>query len=874
MRGRRFTQLSILILAAGFAGAGLETAPVSAAPPTVSSAPATSSASTLYVAAKNCVPGGDGSHDAPFCTISAAAAVAQPGQTVLVEPGNYPENVTLTQSGTSTAPITFQAVDTANGIVSVGALTTTISGSVLTVSHVHDIVISGFMVFGALQADAVVIDGSTNVTVDSSGIQAVQAVGVRVTGASSDVTISRNWLRGSGGVGPRVAIDAGVAGAVVTRNQFGVGATSVAVTGAPGTVITGNTMVTGCTTAISVTAGSTGASIQNNIVDTALTAPASPSACANPATATGISVSADSVTNTVADYNLIDPASGGALYDWGGTAYTDLSAFGTATGQGGHDIAADPRMGIETGGNFAYYPIDADSPAIDSGMADAPGEPAGDMLGNPRTDDPDVTNTGTGVGYQDRGALELEGPVDAGPGSLQHNVRGGPLDVVAAAAHRYQWVADGPGGTFAFQFDDDPFPVVTDALTVEHTFRQAGKRCVTVYVSEDRFRTASGIVGTNCTVLGAVYTPVTPTRVLDTRSAIGVGTTTPVRSGADVVLPISIGSVPAADITAVVLNVTVTEPTTAGYLTVYPDGYALPNASNLNFVAGQTVPNLVTVQMTDGKVRFHNGAGGTVHIVADLEGYYSGTGYGFKAMSPLRVLDTRDGTGTGTTNPVPGGGKVRLDLSGSLPADATAAVLNVTATQPVKSGFVTVYPDGGSVPNASNLNFVANQTVPNLVMVPVVKGWVDFYNASSGSVHLLADLAGYFGTAASGATQSYVPLVPTRIADTRTGSNPAPLAAKSQLPVVSTWISDCFKCPQPTGLILNVTATDPTTVGFLTAYPDGEARPNASNLNFLAGQTVPNLAAVKVSDRLIDVYNASGGSVDVVVDQEGYFIDV
>jgi hypothetical protein len=76
--------------------------------------------------------------------------------------------------------------------------------------------------------------------------------------------------------------------------------------------------------------------------------------------------------------------------------------------------------------------------------------------------------------------------------------------------------------------------------------------------------------------------------------------------------------------TAVVLNVTVVLPTAGGYLAVYPDGQARPNVSNLNFNAGDTIPNLVVVPIVNGKVNFYNAAGGTVHVLADVFGYYTG----------------------------------------------------------------------------------------------------------------------------------------------------------------------------------------------------------------------------------------------------------
>jgi len=68
------------------------------------------------------------------------------------------------------------------------------------------------------------------------------------------------------------------------------------------------------------------------------------------------------------------------------------------------------------------------------------------------------------------------------------------------------------------------------------------------------------------------------------------------------------------------MNVTVTQPKKGGYLTVYPDGVAKPNASNLNFIVGETVPNLVIVPLTNGVADIANTSGGTVQVVADLEG--------------------------------------------------------------------------------------------------------------------------------------------------------------------------------------------------------------------------------------------------------------
>lgn len=114
------------------------------------------------------------------------------------------------------------------------------------------------------------------------------------------------------------------------------------------------------------------------------------------------------------------------------------------------------------------------------------------------------------------------------------------------------------------------------------------------------------------------FVGVSPSRLLDTRDGGGC-----VGAGSTRALTVAgVGGV-AADASAVVLNVTVTEPTVAGYLTVFPSGQAVPMASNLNFVAGQTVPNAVTVKVgAGGKVGILN-SGGCSHVVVDVVGYYT-----------------------------------------------------------------------------------------------------------------------------------------------------------------------------------------------------------------------------------------------------------
>ncbi|WP_157745815.1 NosD domain-containing protein [Micromonospora purpureochromogenes] len=866
MNRRAWVRLAVVPLVGG-AGLVGPAAPAAVAAP----APVTQAvADELYVS-KDCASGGDGSVDRPFCTISAAAAVVQPGQTVLVQPGNYPEALTVTRSGTADAPVTFRAVNGPSGRVTVGNIdATNVIGAVITLSGVHDVVVQGFTVVSTPERTPLVVDGSTRVTVDGLGAYSSRTTStLHVTGASRDVTVSRNYLSNSPAQSPAVRVDPGVTGTMIVHNQLS--NSGLLVTDAVGTVITNNTVLTNCQRAIEVAGTAPGVEIQNNIVRTHPFR----AACADPGPATAITVSPESTDGAVADYNLIDPITGGALYSWGGTGYSDLPSFRTASGQGQHDIAADPIIGNLMSSGRYYRPIGATSPAVDSANASAKGLTRTDMLGNPHSDNPAVPNTGTGIGYHDRGAFEVQGGVIGGQVGIERKRGTDPFAVTAIAAPQYAWTTDGEGGSIAYKFDDERYWRVTADRTRDHSFRRGGRSCVATKTSFTDFRITPEYSYYHCTTVGAPYTPVSPTRVLDTRAAIGTATTTAVPAKGEVVLPVpSVGGVPARDITALVLNVTVTRPTASGFITVYPnrDNSWPPSSSNVNFVANETVPNLVTVPMGDG-IRFRNSSSGTVHLVADLQGFYGRQGSGFKPLSPVRVLDTR------TSTPLAGNADRRLDFAGWLPADATAAILNVTVTRPTAAGVLKVYPDGSSVPVASNLNFVAGQTIPNLVIVPVVAGKVMIRNASSGTTHVVADLAGYFGSAASGANQVYVPYGPTRIADTRDDSGwikvvsgqlsryqKAPFAVKSE--------TGCdFECPRPTAAVLNLTVTAPTAAGVLTAYPAGEAAPTASNVNFVAGETAANLAVVKVgANGQVAAFNNSSGYTHAIVDQSGYFI--
>src|SRR5664280_1507267 len=248
------------------------------------------------------------------------------------------------------------------------------------------------------------------------------------------------------------------------------------------------------------------------------------------------------------------------------------------------------------------------------------------------------------------------------------------------------------------------------------------------------------------------FVSVAPARLLDTPMGTGAPAA-PVAAHQVVALQVGgRGGVPATGVSAVVLNVTVTQPGAGGFLTAYAEGTALPLASNLNFSPGQTVPNLVVAPVgANGQVDLYNGSASSTHLIADVTGYFlagaPATAGAFGSLPPARLLDTPMGTGAPAA-PVAAHQAVALQVGGrgGVPATGVSAVvLNVTVTQPGAGGFLTAYADGTALPLASNLNFSPGQTVPNLVVAPVgANGKVDLYNGSAGSTHLIADVTGYF----------------------------------------------------------------------------------------------------------------------------------
>jgi hypothetical protein len=398
----------------------------------------------------------------------------------------------------------------------------------------------------------------------------------------------------------------------------------------------------------------------------------------------------------------------------------------------------------------------------------------------------------------------------------------------------------------------------------------------------------------------ANYVPMTPFRIFDTRGGAPLGP-----NSSRAVQITGVGSIPGAAV-AVVLNVTEVNDTAASLLTVYPAGNPKPNASNLNFNAGTTTPNLVTVTLGAGGAVVIYNAAGSVNVLADVEGYFqppaSATPAGeFHPINPARVCDTRSSTKAASackTHGILVAGTpmlVTVTTGGQIPGGgmAVAAVLNLTGVAGSAATYVSVYPPQSNgtcgTPGVSTLNILAGDVEANRVMVELGQGpsgpdTAVCVFASAGEINILLDANGWFGTAAAPAGFQYQAIVPSRICDTRGASAGCAAgtigAGQPSARVIS--VDGVGGVPAATSgtvvqaVIANLTATGPTQGTYLVAYPANQtSAPSASDINLVAGATLPNLVVVQLDtsgdthNGDVDLFN-SVGSVNAIIDIEGW----
>jgi RHS repeat-associated protein len=265
------------------------------------------------------------------------------------------------------------------------------------------------------------------------------------------------------------------------------------------------------------------------------------------------------------------------------------------------------------------------------------------------------------------------------------------------------------------------------------------------------------------TTAGGTYFAVAPRRVFDSRDGTGT-TATRLGAGETRTVTPTVAGVPTSGVAAVTANVTVTTTgsTTSGqFVSVWPTG-AWPGTSNLNYVTGQTLAELVMVQTNgDGTFEVRNGADAAVDIIVDVQGYTTiaedPAGSIYVTGTPTRRYDTRPASGVPGAGTGPMSGTRTVAISGGggpVPDGSEAVTINVTVTGATAAGTVTLWATGAK-PGTANVHYVAGQTVSNAAVVPLDALGRIQVNVTGGATHVVVDVAGYFRGAVNTWTHTY-----------------------------------------------------------------------------------------------------------------------
>jgi hypothetical protein len=340
-----------------------------------------------------------------------------------------------------------------------------------------------------------------------------------------------------------------------------------------------------------------------------------------------------------------------------------------------------------------------------------------------------------------------------------------------------------------------------------------------------------------------------PARLLDTRTDAPTG---PV-SGLVQVTVAGTTFVPTG--ATVELTVNAVGPGAMGVISVYPDGSSAPITSNLNFRPGITKSNTVVVAVPgSGKIDLDVQNAAT-NVLVDQQGFF--TAATLTGTTPTRIGDTRNGTGFGGT---PGAttGNVTLTLP-SAETSAPVVALNVTAV-PAGTGLGHITAFGSTPePQTSSLNYSVGEDEANLVFVkPSSTGTVTF-SISGEPANVVVDLDAY---APAGST--FAATLTERLGDSRVPSGGFPKgplggAVTVTLPTLPTGT---------TSVILNVTVTGQTAVGYTSAYPYGSASPGTSELQYPSSGPIAQAVVVGVgTGNKVTVYIQ--GNAQLIVDLDG-----
>jgi len=409
--------------------------------------------------------------------------------------------------------------------------------------------------------------------------------------------------------------------------------------------------------------------------------------------------------------------------------------------------------------------------------------------------------------------------------------------------------------------------------------------------------------GPGPTTSGLKFVPITPCRLVDTRTAYAAP-----RTGAfgppllnagstrSIPIPSSITCSVPATAKAYVFNVTLdtiengTGP--VDFVTVYPTGEARPDFWTARTTTGGYIANAAIVKAgTGGSVDVYTS--NNVNFILDINGYFTDDantpGLLYYPIQPCRAVDTRGPTysslpapygnsrlqaGETRTLRLPGSPACQIPVASAYSTQLTLAPGELTNGNPV--AFLTAWPAGVGRPNISNMNAFFGYAVANSGIIPASSnGSINVFALDA--TNLIIDVNGYFAPDdGTGRGLLYFPTTQCKVMNTQDGSLSNPFGGPAMTGGVDRTV------PVPSGRCSGLPATakawaaNATVVPngngmpFLSMWPSGTAWPNISQLNAFQGQTVSNSGIVPASSTgSIDVRVA--GNTQVAIDIAGYF---
>lgn len=352
------------------------------------------------------------------------------------------------------------------------------------------------------------------------------------------------------------------------------------------------------------------------------------------------------------------------------------------------------------------------------------------------------------------------------------------------------------------------------------------------------------------TLPASEFLPMVSERALDTRLTLPEG----VGSGSTVTVNLT-DFVP-DDANAVAAYVSATNTTGDGFLTAYDCAADRPATSNVNYLSGQTrgAVALTPISAT-GTLCIYSSA--AADVLVDVQGAFVPAttappeGLRFNPLdTPIRLLDTRE------SSP---GHVLIIDA----PNGADAVALNITAIAGNEFGYLVAYPCGTDAPTSASVNHLPGDVVAGTAFVPVsADGTVCVYSLAL--IDVVVDLTGTFN---SDDGLAFVPVVPTRTLDTRTGIGGwSPIHGQGQ-------VVDAQVAPVGARAVSGtMTIAFPLRPVFLRAWGCGNA-PTTSNVNAVGFGAIANSVTTGVDPNgRLCVYSLS--ATGSVFDTSGWWINV